>query len=111
MSRTDRTDLEIAALRDFIARASAGITGESDAGQIKALLGRLAGYAWVEQEHRVVYECLRLAHGRRVVPLREEMASEATRMGHPDVDWDLYFRPPRVDVDLAELVRRLTNNP
>ncbi|HXA57404.1 MAG TPA: hypothetical protein VNU84_08185 [Candidatus Acidoferrum sp.] len=71
-------------------------------------LDNLAKHSWHDEEHRVVYECvLALASHNRNFPLREEMAAEATRKGHPDVDWDLYFAPPGPDTDLAILVESL----
>ncbi|HEY6467921.1 MAG TPA: hypothetical protein VIY69_18110 [Candidatus Acidoferrales bacterium] len=104
-----RTDLEIAMLSGLISRVRAHEA--RDAGGFVGLLGELSGYIWAGEEHRVVYECLRSAQGRHVVPLREQMAAEATRMGHPDVDWDLYFQPSAGDSDLAELIRRLKHSP
>jgi hypothetical protein len=110
VSETDRTDFEIAALRELISRASRSVPSAHEPGDFKELLGAIAGYTWSDEEHRVVYECLRSARRRPVVPLREEMAAEATRMGHPDVDWDLYFQPSASGTYLPELVRRLKNN-
>ena len=116
MAETGRTDLEIAVLRGLISRAAGGAwsSATDDAGELGALLGGIASHLWADEEHRVVYGCLRSAQGLRKTRLREEMAAEATRMGHPDVDWDLYFQPPSSesdDTDLLELIRRLKNNP
>lgn len=105
-----QTNLEIAALREFISRATGNASVDSEA-ELGKLIGEFAGYVWSDEEHRVVYECVRSARGRRVVRFREEMAAEATRMGHPDVDWDLYFKSPGSGANLPELIRRLKHNP
>jgi hypothetical protein len=75
--------LELAILRAFCASVPAA----------QDTLSRLANYSWQDEEHRVVYESLRAALRHPADRLREEMAAEATRMGHPDVDWELYFQP------------------
>ena len=109
MPEPDRTNLEITVLRAFISRAaeSTSLGGEAELGK---LIGELVGYVWSDEEHRVVYECVRAARGRRGVRFREEMAAEATRMGHPDVDWDLYFKSLGSGTNLRELIRALNNN-
>lgn len=116
MAETGRTDLEIAVLRGLISRAAGGawLSATNDAVELSTLLSGIASYLWADEEHRVVYGCLRSAQGLRKTRLREEMAAEATRMGHPDVDWDHYFKPSSFESDgtlLLELIRRLKNNP
>jgi hypothetical protein len=111
MPGTSRTDLEIAALRELISRAGTRVA--RDAGGLDELLGRLSDFTWADEEHRVVYECVRSARGHHKLRLREEMAAEATRMGHPDVDWSVYFLPSQLlsEAGLLKLIRRLKNNP
>jgi hypothetical protein len=71
-------------------------------------LNQLASYKWGDEEHRVVFECLLAASRNRAVPLQEEMAAQATRMGHPEVDWDLYFgKSSPLRQTLEQMVRRL----
>jgi hypothetical protein len=94
-SDTSAVEMELTVLRALCAAPSA------------LHLGELSGYQWQDQEHRVVYECLRAAHPIAAVPLRERMATHATRMGHPDVDWPLYFTPPPAVTDLSKLIHLL----
>lgn len=110
MPKIGRTDLEMAVLCELISRA--GTREAHDASEFSQLLRELSGYVWADEEHRLVYECLRSAQGHRKTRLREEMAAEATRMGHPDVDWDLYLLPSAGEsADLPGLIRRLKDNP
>jgi hypothetical protein len=73
--------------------------------------GHLTGYHWRGEEHRIVWEALGAASppgGASATPLRERMASQTTRMGFPDVDWESYFGGDRQsDEELGALVRRL----
>ena len=39
--------------------------------------------------------------------LRQDLAAEATRMGHPDVDWDTYFAPPEPTANLSNLLQEI----
>lgn len=71
------------------------------------LLAELAGYRWKDQEHRVVYECLRILGASRTKPSREQLAAQATRLGHPDVDWPTYLAQEDEPIDLPALMRAL----
>jgi len=84
---------ELAALRALIAQAAA-FRAASDADTealAAAAVEHLSGHRWRDEEHRVVYHSLRAALRHTAIPIRQQMAAEATRMGHPDVDWSLYF--------------------
>jgi hypothetical protein len=88
-------ELELAILQTLVSRLQAP-RQSSDSNEIQSALEALASHAWHDAEHRVVYECLCVAINRsRNVSLSEEMAAEATRKGHPDVDWDMYIAPDR----------------
>jgi hypothetical protein len=54
-------------------------------------LERLRRYQWTTPDHQIIFEALlRLVH----VPaplLRTQLPVEATRMGFPDMLWDLFF--------------------
>ena len=67
----------------------------------------LRGYAWRDEEHRVVFEALARVRSNDAVPLREQLPAHATRMGFPDVEWNLYFEPNAGQNDLRELLREL----
>ena len=102
-----QTERELAILRVLILRAQQRCHS-AEAPETRIALDNLAKLSWYDEEHRVVYECiLASASHHRNVPLRERMAAEATRKGHPDVDWDLYFTPPGPDTDLGILVKSL----
>lgn len=60
----------------------------------KRLTRQLAEYEWREPEHRVVYEGLNRIRKQDRDSLRQQLPSQATRMGFPDIDWDCYFTCP-----------------
>ncbi len=103
------SEMELQILRSSVSvlRVAAGVEPYvvATAG-INQMLDHLVNYQWSDEEHRIVYECLRKAQQLRIVPLREWLASEATRLGHPDVDWDAYFAQPSERIDVADLVGR-----
>jgi len=78
----DIRDLELRVLRALCAGAALG--GPE-------LFAELASYNWVEAEHRIVYEALSNMPFCDPRSFREQLPSHATRMGFPDVNWDLYF--------------------
>ena len=83
---------ELTLLRSLIAQVGTA----SRSGSLKDLapaLDAVAQRTWSEEEHRIVYESLRASARNHAapIPLRQQMAAAATRLGHPDVDWDLYF--------------------
>ena len=110
MSENSRSAAELAILRALISLAECGPAGFAH-GRMRSALATLARHKWDDEERRVVYECLNGASRKGVGRLREEMAAEAVRMGHPDVDWDAYFRPLPERFDLLEAVRSLDNTP
>lgn len=86
--------------------------GTLPSSQIDAAREALRGYAWRDEEHRVVFEALARVRNANLIPLREQLPAHATRMGFPDVDWPLYFtadsqqRAPQ-NFDLRESLRKL----
>jgi|HubBroStandDraft_6_1064221.scaffolds.fasta_scaffold2659135_1 hypothetical protein len=88
----DQTAEDLALLRSLITQATAA----GELGTIANVTLRLAAFAsrtWSDEEHRVVYQslCAALRGIAAPIPLGQQMAAEATRLGHPDVDWSLYF--------------------
>lgn len=110
MGNSDRFDMELKILRLMLARAESAELPNAVNGGLEALVDQLLDYEWTDSEHRVVYECLRIARRSRVAPLGTQMASVATRLGHPDVDWDSYFGQPTEHLDLVDLIERLKRN-
>lgn len=53
-------------------------------------VGRLARHKWRDPEHAVVYGTLRALKTSDGQERREQLPAQATRMGFPDVDWQLY---------------------
>jgi hypothetical protein len=83
---------DLALLRSLIAQSEAA----RDSGTLAdftAALASLASRLWSDEEYRVVFQSLWSAVRAHAtpIPLRQQMAAEATRLGHPDVDWSLYF--------------------
>ncbi|MGA9884226.1 MAG: hypothetical protein WBQ34_10950 [Candidatus Acidiferrales bacterium] len=72
----------------------------------------LSTYAWQEPEHETVYQAIRSIAGVDRARLRDELPSQATRMGFPDVDWPQYFSPPHNQeaAGLDKLVSRLVSS-
>jgi hypothetical protein len=69
---------------------------------------QLAGYRWLDSDHKVVFEALRAIKSRDARTRRDELPAQATRMGFPDVDWKPYFEPDEErGSDLEDLIRRL----
>jgi len=60
---------------------------------------RLARHSWKEPEHKVVYGALQALRTSDAQARRDQLPAQATRMGFPDVDWQLYLT---VDADLGE---------
>jgi len=55
------------------------------------ILARLTSHQWREAEHRIVYEALQRAGARDGAGIQERLPGHATRVGFPDVNWQLYF--------------------
>ena len=62
-------------------------------------MARLARRSWKEPEHKVVYGALQALRTSDAQARRDQLPAQATRMGFPDVDWQLYLT---VDADLGE---------
>lgn len=110
MDDSVRADAELSILRSLLSRARDMPEANATSGDLKTHLDVLSDHVWSDEEHRVVYECLRTAQRLHVSPLRQEMASLATRLGHPDVDWDSYLSQPAENVDPDDLIDRLKRN-
>jgi hypothetical protein len=105
-----RSEAELTVLRLLLSVTPPVEQPNAAATDLKVLLDQLSDYAWSDEEHRVVYKSLRTALRGHAAGLRREMASVATRLGHPDVEWDSYFRRPAENLDGADLIRRLKSN-
>ena len=60
-------------------------------------------YRWQCDEHQVVFDSIEQVRLTNPEPLREQLPAHATRLGFPDVSWELYFDPAQ---DLADLDKR-----
>jgi len=58
-------------------------------------MARLETYAWLDAEHKVVYEALRALRTSDPQARREQLPAQATRMGFPDVGWNDYLTDRR----------------
>lgn len=81
-----------------------------EAGNLRdSIVGKLEGHTWQTPDHRVVFEAFSRSRNRYPRNLREILPAEATRMGFPDIDWDLYFKgevlSPR---EIEKILRALT---
>ena len=86
-------DHDTVALRDLIALAMR-CRAEADGGlrlAYAAAIEKLSEHSWSSEEHRVVYASLRSAGIAGPGRLRDDLAAQATRFGHPDVEWEWYF--------------------
>jgi hypothetical protein len=95
-------DLERSALRALCC----GVSENRDA--LPAAMRDLSDYSWRGAEHRIVYETLarlRVSGGESVAG---QLPAQATRMGFPDVDWNLYLQPAEAaQPDISEIIRAL----
>ena len=66
-------------------------------------------HEWRDPEHRIVFEALEALAPADSAALRERLPTQATRMGFPDVEWDIYFRRDEpIGENLRALINRLT---
>jgi len=72
-----------------------------DSAAWRRTMARLETYAWQDAEHKVVYGSLRALRTSDAQARRDQLPAQATRMGFPDVDWQLYLAGD------AELGKRL----
>ena len=105
MNQSSRCAREVAILRTLVSLA------EHRDARLAGAVHALRTHRWSDEENRVVYECLRSTSRGTVTALREEMAAEAVRAGHPDVEWGLYFGAPSAELDVLEAIRNLNNTP
>ena len=55
------------------------------------MIRKLVPHEWRSEEHRLVFELLGRFSAADANFLREQLPAAATRMGFPDIDWQLYF--------------------
>jgi hypothetical protein len=48
-------------------------------------------YAWLDVEHGLVYAAIERLAPHDPKGLRDQLPAQATRMGFPDIDWQVYF--------------------
>jgi hypothetical protein len=51
----------------------------------------LQDYSWQGSDHQTIFEALLRIGNVRGDSLREQLATQATRMGFPDINWHEYF--------------------
>ncbi|MGB0036696.1 MAG: hypothetical protein WBP79_14590 [Candidatus Acidiferrales bacterium] len=54
---------------------------------------RLNNYVWIDADSRVVFHALQKSREHTPAALRAQLRALVTRMGFPDVDWDLFLGP------------------
>jgi hypothetical protein len=81
---TDPADLERRVLREL---CRATLTRAAWAEIARAL----REYTWRDVEHGLVYAAIQRLASRDPKALREQLPAQATRMGFPDIDWQIYF--------------------
>lgn len=52
---------------------------------------QLRYYTWSHADHRVIFEALVRLRGVPAGALRDQLPPEVTRMGFPDIDWNVFF--------------------
>jgi hypothetical protein len=99
---TKRVELE----RDIL-RAICRSYGKDEA--VHAAKQALRGYAWRDTEHGVIFEAIERTRAKDAAELRRELPAQATRMGFPDVNWELYFEAgsPQRGGELGEWIQEL----
>jgi hypothetical protein len=76
----------------------------------------LRGYAWRDVEHGLVYAAIERLGPRDPQTLREQLPAQATRMGFPDIDWQIYFdstqaQTPATSPDYTEIAALIAKLP
>jgi hypothetical protein len=92
-------------------RVLRALCGLPSAREAKAHAAQMEGHAWLDSEHRIVFEALKRLAARDRKAWRDELPAQATRMGFPEVEWRNYFgakRPRRGD--LEKRIDELTGN-
>lgn len=86
MSNSQIRELEQVVLRSLCAPAAA-------ASARIAAIKELAGYHWQDPDHRIVFDALSRLQGHQLDDVRANLPAVVTRMGFPDVNWDVFFVP------------------
>jgi hypothetical protein len=72
------------------------------------LASRLSGYLWQDPDHKVAYEALRAIKSYEPKTRRDELPAQVTRMGFPDMDWNLYFEGEELSAaEIEGIIKRL----
>jgi len=101
-------DLESKILRALCSAPTAfGSSSADHATERATILATLRSHRWQDPEHRVVFESLTRLPGRQAAELREQLPAQATRMGFPDVNWQMYFGANADDSALETLIAEL----
>jgi hypothetical protein len=76
--------------------------------RLQTVLGELKDYRWRGDEHRVIYGALTTLRPSSGETIAGQLPAQATRMGFPDVDWNLYLQPSGAhESDIEEMIRTL----
>ncbi len=87
-SRNSRPSIAIAIERNLLRRlCQAGGIAIVPPGDLRAL----RHYQWASPDHEVVFDALLRLANIPAASLRARLPIETTRMGFPDMHWDLYF--------------------
>lgn len=83
---------------------------DASGAETNRLVRKLSEYSWREPEHATVFQAIKKLTARGKSSWREELPSQTTRMGFPDVDWRSYFDEAGASrMSPAKLVTRLLN--
>lgn len=113
--QTDKIlDLERAALRAMCSGAAASADARSRETRkplseaLRDAMSDLADYSWRSTEHAVVFKAIAKLQRTGDANVAEQLPAQATRMGFPDVEWNLYLNPSNAPhVEIMQLVRAL----
>ncbi len=91
--------------RQILGALCAGVSNAVDWDQ---LASELSAHHWQDPDHKVVYQALRAIKSRDAKTRRDELPAQVTRMGFPDVDWNLYFEREEFSApEIEKLIRQL----
>lgn len=87
-------------------------SGEGATAWREQIRSELHGYGWTTPEHRVLYDAIGSIRNQDPISLREQLPSQATRMGFPDIDWAHYLKSPELsERHIEAMVRELIPHP
>jgi hypothetical protein len=97
MARQSQIDQILRLEREVLLALCSGMANreecpEQERGRLHEILRELQAYRWRGDEHRVVYAALVALKPSSGETVAEQLPAQATRMGFPDVDWNLYLR-------------------